>query len=131
MILPATRYQDCDAALVFLRDVLGLTEHAVFRDDMGAIVHAQMGAGTGMMMFGPRQGGAFDRFIVDPAETGGRETTTIYVVVDDITARYRQVTAAGVRPLIDLEAQAHGGQSFTVADPEGHIWTFGDYDPRG
>ena len=129
MIVPATRYRDCEAALSFLKDAFGLTEHQVFRDGAGRIVHAQMVADRGMMMFGPRQGGAFDAFIIDPADTGGRETTTIYVVVDDVAARFRRAKDNGARILMPLEPQDHGGQSFSAADPEGHVWSFGDYDP--
>ena len=129
MLIPATRYRDPEAALAFLRDVLGLGEHAVFRNDDGAIVHAQMRCGTGMVMFGPAQGTQFDRLMVAPDETGGRETTTIYAVVDDVAARHDRAVAAGALVLMPLADQPQGGRSFTVADPEGHIWTFGDYDP--
>ena len=129
MLIPATRYRDPEAALAFLRDVLGLGEHAVFRDESGAIVHAQMRCGTGLFMFGPEGRGGFDRFMVAPDAVGGRETTTVYAVVEDVVARHDRAVAAGARVVMPLEPQPHGGQSFSVADPEGHLWTFGDYDP--
>lgn len=129
MIIPATRYKDCEAALRFLTEVLGLTEHSVFRDDDGKIVHAQMSAGTGMMMFGPPQGGDFDKYMIDPSETGGRETTTIYVVIDDMEGHWEHVQKAGAKVLMPLKTEDYGGQSFSIADPEGHVWSFGDYDP--
>lgn len=135
MLIPATRYKDCEAALEFLTTVLGLRAHAVFRDDSGHIVHAQMALGSGLMMFGPPNDGPFDRFMTDPADTDGRETTTIYAVVPDIGARFAHVAdrceAMGGRILLPLEAQDHGGAAFSLADPEGHIWTFGDYHPNG
>ncbi|TNF18829.1 MAG: glyoxalase [Rhodobacteraceae bacterium] len=130
MLIPATRYRDPEAALGFLRDVLGLEEHAVYRDDDGRIVHVQMTLGTGLMMFGPDTASPFQRFMVHPDQTGGRETTTIYAVVDDLPARHARCLAAGAKVLMPLEDQPHGGASFTVADPEGHVWSFGDYDPR-
>lgn len=129
MLVPATRYADCEAALAFLRDVLELAEHAVFRDGEGGIVHAQMRLGDGMMMFGPPQHGAFDRFMVAPGEAGGRETTTIYAVVADVAGLHERIAARGADIVLPLEAQDHGGSSFSVRDPEGHVWTFGDYDP--
>jgi uncharacterized glyoxalase superfamily protein PhnB len=129
MLIPATRYRDPEAALTFLRDVLGLEEGAVFRDEGGAIAHAQMRCGAGLMMFGPERATAFDRFMVAPGEIGGRETTTIYAVVDDVAARHDRAVAGGARVVMPLEPQPQGGRSFSVADPEGHIWTFGDYDP--
>ncbi len=129
MIIPATRYQDCEAALTFLKEAFGLTPHAVFRDDDGRIVHAQMMHAGGMVMFGPSRGGEFDRFMTDPGETGGRETTTVYVVVRDVPAAFERAKAQGAKILLSLRIEDHGGQSFTAADPEGHIWTFGSYDP--
>jgi uncharacterized glyoxalase superfamily protein PhnB len=129
MLIPATRYRDPEAALSFLRDVLGLEESAVFRGDDGRIAHAQMRCGAGLMMFGPDQRTGFDRYMVAPLDVGGRETTTIYAVVDDVPARHERAVAGGARVVMPLEPQPHGGQSFSVADPEGHIWTFGDYDP--
>lgn len=129
MLIAATRYRDCEAALTFLRDVLGLEEHAVYRGDHGEILHAQMRLGAGLMMFGPPQGGAFDRLMIAPDETGGRETTTIYAVVADPRAIHDRAVAAGARIVMPLAPQDHGGMSFSLADPEGHVWTFGDYDP--
>jgi uncharacterized glyoxalase superfamily protein PhnB len=131
MLIPATRYSDCDAALVYLTDVLGLTEHAIYRNDAGKVVHAELAEGDGIMMFGP--GGSnstFDPLMVSPAEAGKRVTTSIYVVVKDIEGRYASVTEKGGEIVIPLKSEDYGGQSFTVRDPEGHVWTFGDFDPK-
>ena len=128
-MIPATRYLDCEAALAFLKNVLGLTEYAVYRDDKGAIQHAQMVAGAGMMMFGPPNPGPFDAYMADPATIGGRVTASIYVVIDDVAGHYKHVTGKSAKVLLPLKSEDYGGQSFTVADPEGHVWTFGDYDP--
>ncbi|MCG6903932.1 MAG: hypothetical protein LJE68_14755, partial [Rhodobacter sp.] len=80
--------------------------------------------------FGPPNEGPFEKFMADPGDLGGRETTTIYAVVTDLAARYARVQKAGAKILMPLEQQPYGGANFTVADPEGHIWTLGDYDPR-
>ncbi len=129
MIIPATRYRDCEAALAFLTDVFGLTEHAVYRDEAGRIVHVQLMLGQGMVMFGPAHVGDFDRFLTDPSQTGGRETTTIYLVDADVEARYERARGKGAKILLPLKDEDYGGKSFTAADPEGHIWSFGSYDP--
>lgn len=128
MLIPATRYRDCEAALAFVTAVLGLDEHAVYRDDAGSIVHAQIRLGNGLMMFGPPNDGPFDGLMADPAVAGG-VTTSIYAVVDDVAARHAQAVAAGAEIVMPLEDQFYGGASFSVRDPEGHIWTLGDYDP--
>ncbi|MDJ0825960.1 MAG: VOC family protein [Rhodobacter sp.] len=130
MLIPATRYRDCEAALVFLKDVLGLEEHAIYRSEDGKISHAEMKLGEGIMMFGPPNDGPFDVYMADPVEIGGRETTTIYAVITDVAGRYDRAVAGGAKVILPLEEQFYGGSSFTVADPEGHFWTFGDFDPR-
>lgn len=128
MLIPATRYRDCDAALAFLTTVLGLSEHAVYRDGDGRIVHAQLRLGQGMVMFGPAHGGDFDRLMADPSVAGG-VTTTIYAVIGDVAGHHARAVAAGAEIVMPLEDQDYGGSSYSVRDPEGHIWSFGDYDP--
>lgn len=130
MIIPATRYRDPEAALLFLVGVLGLEEHVVYRDGNGDLTHAELRLGDGLVMIGPWGKGALDAHLIDPAQTGGRETTTIYAVVPDAAQVHDRATAAEARILMPLQEQSYGGRSFSVADPEGHIWTFGEYDPR-
>jgi uncharacterized glyoxalase superfamily protein PhnB len=138
MIIPATRYRDPEAALAFLTQTLGFVEHAVFRDEFGALIHAQLtasvdGPQSGMVMIGPEGTAAepneFDPFMIHPSETGGRETVSIYAVVPDVASRYAKAVAAGLQVLIALRSEPYGGLSFTIRDPEGHIWTLGSYDP--
>ncbi|MEM1129798.1 MAG: VOC family protein [Pseudomonadota bacterium] len=128
MLIPATRYRDCEAALRFLTEVLELTEHAIYRDEAGAIQHAQLRLGSGIFMFGPGEKSDFDRFVTSPGEAGA-ETTTVYAVIADVAGLYERVKARAAEIVMPLEAQGYGGSSFTVRDAEGHIFTFGDYDP--
>jgi uncharacterized glyoxalase superfamily protein PhnB len=133
MLIPATRYYDCNTAHAFLTNVLGLTELAAYRDDIGAIQHCELSLGTGVMMFGPMERGTgdsgFNAYMTHPSKTDGRETVSIYAVAQDVAARYDRVVAAKAEVLIALRAEAHGGESFSIRDPEGHIWTVGSYDP--
>ncbi len=138
MIIPATRYHDPEAALAFLTRTLGFVEHAVFRDETGQLIHAQLtatadGPTSGMVMIGPvgnaEDPNEFDPYMIHPSETGGRETVSIYAVVADVAARYAKSVAAGLQVLIPLRSEPYGGLSFTIRDPEGHIWTLGSYDP--
>jgi uncharacterized glyoxalase superfamily protein PhnB len=129
VLIAATRYRDCEAALAFLTDVFGLAPRAVYRDDAGAIVHAELTLGTGMLMFGPEVPTEFAAYMVHPADTGRRATVSLYGVVPDVAAAYARAVAAGAEILIALRDEPHGGQSFSARDPEGHVWTFGSYDP--
>jgi uncharacterized glyoxalase superfamily protein PhnB len=131
VIIPATRYRDVEVALGFLTGLLGLTLHAVHRDSAGAIVHAQLVTDAGMLMVAPMgEGGAFDAFVTHPDATEGRETVTVYVVVADVASRYARAVAGAADILIPLQSAPYGGLSFSLRDPEGHVWTLGSYDPR-
>lgn len=129
MLIPVMRYRDCEAALMFLTDVFGLSEHAVFRDDAGRVVHAQLSLGGGMVVIGPEADSDFGAYMMRPSEVGGRATVSIYAVVHDVAERFARAQAAGAEILIALRDEDHGGESFSAHDPEGHVWTFGSYDP--
>jgi uncharacterized glyoxalase superfamily protein PhnB len=71
-----------------------------------------------------------------PVRTFGRSTREgrpvtqgIYVVVDDVDAHYARAKAAGAEIVIDIKTQGYGGRDYTARDLEGHVWTFGTYDP--
>ena len=38
-------------------------------------------------------------------------------------------TAAGARIADPLEDKDYGGRGYSCFDPEGHVWSFGSYDP--
>ncbi len=128
MLIFATRYADCEAALSFLTRVLCLTEHSVTRDDAGRITHAQLTMGRGMVMFGPAGGDGVAGLMAPPE--GGRVTGSVYLVpVADLDWHYRRAVAAQAEILTHLHEEDHGGRSFTLRDPGGQIWTLGDRDP--
>jgi uncharacterized glyoxalase superfamily protein PhnB len=51
------------------------------------------------------------------------------VVVGEVDAHYAHAKAAGAEIVIDIKTQDYGGCDYTCRDPEGHVWTFGTYDP--
>lgn len=130
MLVPTTRYADCDAALTFLKKVIGMEEKAIYRDDAGAIRHAELRMGDSFFMFGPEDQGPFSRYMTAPRDTGGRETTTMYVVVLDVETHNAKAMAAGADIIRPLAQADHGGLEYSLRDPEGHVWTIGLYDPR-
>lgn len=52
-IYPFMRFADSDAALEWLSRAFGFKELVVYRDDEGAVHHAEMSLGPGIVMFGP------------------------------------------------------------------------------
>ncbi|WP_348770347.1 VOC family protein [Pseudomonas aeruginosa] len=61
-------------------------------------------------------------------EAGGN-TQSLYLVVADPDALFRSAQAAGAEIVIDIKDEDYGGRGFTCRDPEGHVWSFGSYDP--
>jgi uncharacterized glyoxalase superfamily protein PhnB len=49
--------------------------------------------------------------------------------VEDVVVAYARALAAGAQVVIELRSQDYGSEGFTVRDPEGHIWSIGDYGP--
>jgi uncharacterized glyoxalase superfamily protein PhnB len=127
-IIPTLRYRDAPAAIDWLCDAFGFARQLVVPGPDDTIAHAQLTLGNGMIMLGSVMDTPFGRYIRQPDEAGG-ETRSAYVIVDDVEAHYHRATAAGAEILLDLKSEDYGGRDYTCRDPEGHIWTFGDYDP--
>ncbi|MBL3561006.1 VOC family protein [Rhodovulum sulfidophilum] len=130
MIIPAIRYRDPEAALLFLVGVLGLDEHAVRRDDDGAFLHAELRLGDGLVSIRGLAGqGRPAAPPADPAGRAGPGSMTIYAVVPDPAHLHARVLESGAQIVAPLSGEGPGGSAFSVADPEGHVWTFGSYNP--
>jgi uncharacterized glyoxalase superfamily protein PhnB len=48
-------------------------------------------------------------------------------VCDDPDAIFARATAAGARVVRGLRDEDYGSRGFTVADPDGNLWSFGTY----
>lgn len=128
-IIPALRYPDSNAALEWLCRAFGFSRRAAYTDDAGIVVHAELAFGNGMIMLGPAADTPFGRFVRLPAEIGGVETQTPYLVVADPDAHHARAVAAGAEILLPLRDESYGGREYSCRDPWGHVWTFGTYDP--
>jgi uncharacterized glyoxalase superfamily protein PhnB len=130
-IIPALRYRDAAKAVDWLCRAFGFEKHLVVPGDEGTIAHAQLTYGRGMIMLGSagRHGGGYDALVKPPAEVGGVCTQGPYVIVDDADAHYARARAAGAEVVMDLRDQDYGGRGYTCRDLEGHVWSFGTYDP--
>ena len=128
-VIPALRYRNALAAIDWLCRAFGFEKHAVYADG-DVVQHAQLTFGNGMIMLGSADNqSAWGRRIVQPDEIGGRETQACYVVVADCAAHYARAKAAGAEIVDELEKKDYGGSGYSCRDLEGHLWSFGDYDP--
>jgi len=128
-IVPTLRYRDVAAAIDWLCNALGFEEHLVVRAEDGSVRYAELTFGTGMIMLGPVDGIGLDKVMAQPADIGGAETQICYLFVADAAAHCNRAKAAGAQILLDID-DAHGeGRGYSCRDLEGHVWTFGTYDP--
>lgn len=125
----AMRYRDVAAASAWLVAAFGFTEKATIRGPAGRVSSAQLALGSGMVLLETVGETGFDSFMRQPDEIGGAETQSCYFVVPDADAHCRTARAAGAILLSDIEEFDNGGRGYSCRDPEGHVWTFGTYDP--
>jgi len=126
-IIPALHYKNAAVAIDWLCAAFGFSKHMVVPGEGGRIAHAQLSLGNGMVMLGDAET-EYGRLVAAPSK-GQPVTQGIYVVVDDADAHYARAKDAGAEIVIDIKTQDHGGRDYTARDLEGHVWTFGTYDP--
>jgi uncharacterized glyoxalase superfamily protein PhnB len=128
-IVPTLRYRDVDGAVTWLSTAFGFVEHTVLRGADGKVSSAQLVHGSGMIILAPVGDSEFDELMRQPDEIGGAETQSSYFIVDDADAHYATAKAAGADIVLDLQSFEHGGRGYLCRDPEGHLWSFGTFDP--
>ena len=128
-IIPCLRYRDAHAAIEWLCRAFGFEKQAVYENEDGGVEHAQLTFGSGMVMLGEVRDNEFGRHIAQPDEIGGRETQCACVIVSNCKSHYQQAKAAGALIVDDYAEKDYGGAGYSCRDPEGHLWSFGSYDP--
>jgi uncharacterized glyoxalase superfamily protein PhnB len=130
-IVPAIRYRDPVTMVNWLCLAFGFERQQVVTGEDGSFVQAALRFGEGVLIVGAVRGSLYDSLMVQPDEIGGLETQSCYLPVLDADSHYARAKAAGAEIVFDLEADGEGGRGYTCRDPEGHIWSFGTFDPWG
>jgi uncharacterized glyoxalase superfamily protein PhnB len=123
-VWPTFQARDATALIDFLENAFGFVRTAVFTDttDSGdtIVVHAELEwpEGGGIMLGTAKPDGPWAR---EPG-TGGA-----YVVTDHPDEVYARAQAAGATILRELQEQDYGSREFVARDPEGNLWSFGNY----
>jgi uncharacterized glyoxalase superfamily protein PhnB len=130
-VIPVLRYRDAPAAIEWLCEAFGFEKHLVVPGPDGTVSHAQLRFGNGMVMLGSALDNetAFGRLMTQPTEAGGLNTQSVYVVVGDADAVYARAKQAAATIAMEIRDEDYGGRAFSCHDPEGHLWSFGSYDP--
>ncbi len=129
-LIPSLCYVDAPAAIKWLEQAFGFTPKLVVPGENGAVMHSQLIGPDGesmIMLFSIREESFYKE--MRPPQVLGGSNQQIYLVVDDVDAHYARADAAGATTLMPPTAMDYGGSCYAVADPEGHVWNFGDYDP--
>ena len=117
-ITPYLLYEDGEAAIEFAARAFGLRE--VDRTIGGAGgLHAELevAQGGGRIYLGQPPAG-----FRNPREVGA--TSHVFVIVDDVDARYEQAAGAGAEIIEELTDLPNGHRRFGCVDPQGHEWYF-------
>ena len=129
-ICTVLRYRDAVAALSWLAEAFGLEERMrVPGDSPEQIAHAQLTFGGSMIMLSTWRDDEIGALQTIPEALAGRVTGSVYVVVDDADAHHARAVSAGARVMLPPRDEPYGGRGYTCRDLEGHIWSFGTYDP--
>lgn len=110
-VIPTMRYRAAPAAVEWLCRAFGFQRHLVVPGPDGAIAHAGLSFGAGMIMLGSYGSGQLDQLMAVPDDAVGRCTQSVHVVVPDADARHERAAGAGAE---------------IIMPP----WSFGSYDPR-
>ncbi|MBT2366771.1 MULTISPECIES: VOC family protein [unclassified Streptomyces] len=123
-ICPTLVYTDAKAAIRQLTEAFGFTEHAVYEDEDGGVLHAELTYGNGMVMLGSRgTGSEFDKLMQDAGPAG------VFVHVDDVDAHHGTAVEHGAEIVMPPTDQDYGARDYMARDVEGNIWSFGTYTP--
>ncbi|GAA4820306.1 VOC family protein [Actinomycetospora corticicola] len=123
-VWPVLHYDDTEAALRFLVDVVGFAESVVVRDEVDDVVHAELawpGGGTVLLGGTKHVGGAHS----------GLKAGALYLVTDDVDAVHDRLVAASADVVMAPHETsfAAGGptRACSARDTEGNLLTFGTY----
>lgn len=128
-IVPTLRYRDVEAAMTWLTTAFGFSPHTILHAADGRVASAQLVHGSGMIILAPVGDSEFDGLMRQPDEIGGAETQSCYFIVVDADAHYAAARSAGAEMILDLQNFEHGGRGYLCRDPEGHLWSFGTFNP--
>jgi len=120
--IAAVYYEDPAAALDWLEKAFGFETTMRVIDSSGTVVHAEMEIAGSRVMIGPSGWSDFAR---SPKTQSGANTQSIHVDVPDVEAHFTNTQKAGGRIVEDLRDQFYGARTYRAADPEGHVWNFG------
>ncbi|WP_145194303.1 VOC family protein [Planctomycetes bacterium Poly30] len=130
-LMPSLCYADAPAAIRWLEEAFGFRPQLVVPGPGDTVMHSQLVCEDPpcIVMACSRRDDDYGRMSRPPRELGAT-TQGLYLVVEDVAAHHARAAAAGAEIVMPPTTQDYGGECYTCKDPEGHVWSFGSYDPR-
>ena len=128
-IIPTMKYQNAQSAIAWLCRVFGFEKHFVVQGENNNIAHAQLIMGKAMIMLGSVSNDEYGAVIQSPKNLNGLNTQVTYIVVERIDEYYQRAIQEGAEIVFEIKDEEYGGRVYTCRDIEGHIWSFGSYNP--
>jgi uncharacterized glyoxalase superfamily protein PhnB len=117
-VLPHLTYRDVAAAIAWLTETFGFSEHYCYGEPGGPISGAQMHLGNAWIMLNRAHPGD-----ASPTQLGyGTQSLTVFV--EDVDGHYRRAKAAGAQIVEELHETCYGERQYGVEDLDGHHWLF-------
>jgi uncharacterized glyoxalase superfamily protein PhnB len=127
-LIPAIIYEDAPAAIDFLVNAFGFERIMVVPGPNNTIVHSELlvPGTSAMVMVGSSATSWLG--LKSPRALGGL-SSGVYIVVDKVDAHCERARSAGAKIMREPTDQEYGGRDYSCLDPEGHLWSFGTYQP--
>jgi uncharacterized glyoxalase superfamily protein PhnB len=94
-------------------------------DPSGNIVHAELSFDEGVIMLASVNQ---DRRWFSPRDLEA-VNQSVCIYVSDPDAHHARAVQGGAEVIMPLTTKDYGARDYTCRDLEGHVWTFGTYDP--
>jgi uncharacterized glyoxalase superfamily protein PhnB len=115
-------YKDPKAALKWLEEAFGFEPFMVILNENDELMHSEMRFGDGVVMVGSE----WSPMHRSPASVDGLNTQSVHVqMTENVDAHCERARKAGAKIVREPETQFYGDRTYRAADPEGHIWSFG------
>lgn len=108
-VMPYLILKGAERFIDFAKNVFGATELAVYRNDDGSLMHAEIQIGGSTIMLGESN----DQWSV--------QTAGLYVNVEDTDESYRKALNHGATTVMPIEDKEYG-RTCGVKDPCGNTW---------
>lgn len=118
-VMPYLYYEDLPTALDWLTKTFGLRERFRLATPDGAVHHAELEQGNGVIMLGN----------VGPQNAGRPATvrSSVYAFVDSVDSHFQQARDLGAEIVSEPEDQPFGDRIYLAKDLEGHEWYFAQH----